>query len=491
MFGHRLWARQTPWLLFLEFLNVADAFLRDGPDALFSPSDPTEMRPYKMRYRMGLRHVLFDNDELLRVSQLGGGDEARWEAWLATMEGRGVPGGFDYLRQSFPQFNHFSELVSLVKQTKLEADNNRRWSSQFIFPFGPDALYSDTIIKNDTPQPDFNNFGRTGEILYMMISRSAHASKLRPYFVELLDPGKPKNQLVARLNSPRDAEPDRDQKGETYLPYRSHPAFDRLAEDWLAVLDLQLPEQDAYAYLVPLGAFHIIQYQLETAAAYAGRRRPAMICEMIAPKREFVRQRSIASYQENDSLTLQALDKQIDKVLLEEEWKKIENADISESERFELAKDFIEKRFYYSPEENERTMAGLVDSLRQHVEVKHEGNCGKVHSDYGRYIGLSSRRGTNRHRYAPTDAFIKLLVLTLVPARMEFKKFLADAFSRYRLVFGEVEAAEALDAAIFQSSAFERNRKRLEVRLASMGLLNRLSDGCAYVVNPFAADGTK
>ncbi|MGO7389029.1 hypothetical protein ACCT20_38220, partial [Rhizobium ruizarguesonis] len=69
LFGHRLWSRQTPWLLFLEFLNVADAFLRGGQGELFSPSDPTEMAPYKMRYRMGLRRVLFDNDELARVSQ--------------------------------------------------------------------------------------------------------------------------------------------------------------------------------------------------------------------------------------------------------------------------------------------------------------------------------------------------------------------------------------------------------------------------------------
>ncbi|MBO0130910.1 hypothetical protein [Agrobacterium burrii] len=492
LFGHRLWYRQTPWLLFLEFLNVAEAFLRGGKEQLFAYSDPTEMRAFKMRYRMGLRHILFDNEELVRASQVIGSEEARWAAWFSTMNGRGVDGGFGYLKERFRQFSSFVELVSLVKQTTLENDNERRWSSQFIFPFGPDALYSDTIIKKESPQPDYNNFGRTGEILYMMISRSAHADRLRSYFADFLDPEKPKNQLVKTLGAPSDAETNRDNRGETYLPYRTHPSYDRLAEDWLAVLELQLPEQDAYAYLVPLGSFHIMLYQLETAAALAGRqRRPVMVCEMIAPKREFVRQRAIASYQENDSLSLQALDHAIDKSLAGDEWKEIESADVSDGERFDAAKDFIARHFYFKPEEGEQTVQTLVDALRESVVIKHEANCGKVHSDYGRSIGLCSRRGTNRYRYAPTDAFIKMLVITLVSKRTEFKKFLADVYARYGLVFGETEAADALEGSTFQSSAFERNRTRLEVRLASMGLLNRLSDGCAYVINPFAANGTE
>ncbi|MGO8661549.1 hypothetical protein ACC805_12315 [Rhizobium ruizarguesonis] len=491
VFGHRLWARQTPWLLFLEFLNVAEAFLRDGKEKLFAASQPEEMRSYKMRFRMGLRHILFDNEEMARISLLQFNDDGKWETWLAAMRERGVEGGFDYLKQRFPQFSHFSELVALVKQTTLETDTNRRWSSRFIFPFGPDALYSDAIVKESTPQADFNNFGRTGEILYMMLSRSKGSERLREHFAELLDPQRAKNQLIARLSAPSDNNPDRDQKGETYLPYRTHPAFDRLAEDWLSVLDLGLPEQDAYAYLVPLGALHVILYQLETAAALVGREgRPPIICEMIAPRREFVRQRAIASYQDNDSLSLEALRSNIDRALETEEWRDIHRDELSESERLEAAADFFDKRFSYSPKDGgaATTVAELVEQLRQDVETKHEASCGRVHSDYGRYIGLSSRRGTNRMRYAPTDALLKILVITRVTKRVEFKKFLADLFAHYGFVFGEAEAALALDTTAFHSSAFERNRGRLEARLGSMGLLNRLSDGCAYVVNPFAIE---
>ena len=93
LFGHRLWARQTPWLLFLEFLNVAEAFLREGKDALFTGTDPEVMRSYMMRYRMGLRNILFNSEELSRIAITPFDDEAKWKAWLESMTGTGVDGG--------------------------------------------------------------------------------------------------------------------------------------------------------------------------------------------------------------------------------------------------------------------------------------------------------------------------------------------------------------------------------------------------------------
>ena len=212
---------------------------------------------------------------------------------------------FIYLRDRFSSFRDFAELVGLMRQTTLENESNRRSSSRFIFPFGVDALFSDAIYneKSGAITADFNNFGRTGEILYMMASRAARGGELRAPFAALFDPEQPKNRLIARLSAPGDDDPNRDQKGETYLPYRHHPAFDRLAEDWLAIFALSLPAQDSFAHLVPLGALHVVLYQLETAAALAGCAvRPALVCELIAPKREFVRQRSIVSYQDNDRL---------------------------------------------------------------------------------------------------------------------------------------------------------------------------------------------
>lgn len=492
LFGHRLWYRQTPWLLFLEFLNVAEAFHRQNPSDSFSPLPAEALHPYRMRYRHGLRTILFNNDELERVAAAGDDAEGQWAEWLKTMEDAGVGIDFGYLRDRFASFRDFAELVSLVRQTTLENESNRRNSSRFIFPFGVDALYSDAIYNEKTGavSADFNNFGRTGEILYMMASRAARGRELRPHFATLFELNQAKNRLIARLTAPGDDDANRDQKGETFLPYRRHPAFDRLVEDWLAIFDLSLPEQDAFAHLVPIGALHVLLYQLETAAALIGRdRRPALICEMIAPRREFVRQRSIISYQDNDSLSLRALDAAIDRFEKEPGWTALLADELSDQERSDRAADLVEARFHFREKTGRGTAPhDLVASLRREAEDKHEVGAGRVHGSYARQIGLASSRGTNRMRYAPNDDLLKTLVVTRVRGRLEFKRFLADLHEHYGFVFGEIEARACLEPVAFDSAAFERNRSRLEARLASMGLLQRLSDGCAYVVNPFRAD---
>lgn len=350
LFGHRLWPRQTPWLLFLEFLNVAEAFHRLDPATAFTPRAPDALHAYKMRFRLGLRAILFSNDELERIAAASDDSERQWTDWLETMQGLGAGTDFEYLRKRFSSFRDFAELVGLVRQTTLENESNRRSSSRFIFPFGVDALYSDAIYneKTGTISADFSNFGRTGEILYMMASRGCRGSELRPHFAALFDPDQAKNRLIARLSAPGDADPNRDQKGETFLPYREHPAFNRLVEDWLAIFALGLPEQDAFAHLVPIGALHVMLYQLETAAGLAGRPvRPAIVCELIAPKREFVRQRSIISYQDNDSLAMRALDTAIDHFETEPEWVALLAEELSDQERADRAADLVETRFHF------------------------------------------------------------------------------------------------------------------------------------------------
>ena len=56
------------------------------------------------------------------------------------------------------------------------------------------------------------------------------------------------------------------------------------------------------------------------------------------------------------------------------------------------------------------------------------------------------------------------------------------------LVFGEKEAERVLPNDEFDKKAFQGNSRRLEQRLGSLGLLKRLSDGCAYVINPYGVE---
>ena len=89
-------------------------------------------------------------------------------------------------------------------------------------------------------------------------------------------------------------------------------------------------------------------------------------------------------------------------------------------------------------------------------------------------------------RYAPNDDFLKALLYSNVDKRMELNQFLALLWNRYGLIFGDREAEEVLPKDDFDKKAFQANARRLEQRLASLGLLKRLSDGCAYVLNPYS-----
>lgn len=483
IFGHRLWYRQTPWLIFLEFLGVADAFARKG--ALFAPTSPEETTPYDLRFRPTLRNVLFNNDALPRIAAQKRDDPSKWAAWTDEMlkAGAGPAGRLEELQRRFARFDDFAELVALVRQTAIEPGSNRRWSSRFVFPFGVGALFSDATLQM---RRDYTVFGRTGELLYLMLTRSSQSERLRRHFETFLDPEQPKNRLVALLGSASDDTPDLPMKGEMFLPYRKHPAFERLASDWLAVLDIGLPDQDGFAHLVPLATLHVMLYQLETAAAVAGAPRPTLVCEMIAPKRELVRQRSIASYYANDALSRQAL-AAYQAVHVKDCMPNEHDVELEPCEALDDARDFLRRSFSYGPkEEHFGSIEELLAKFEQTAESKLDANCGLVHSAFGRYIGLISRRGTNRNRYAPTDALLKTLVIARVPKRLEFGKFLAEMFEQYGFVFGPVEAKIALDTDSFDETTFERNKERLEARLSSMGMLKRLSDGCAYVLNPFS-----
>lgn len=492
VFGHRLWPRQNPWLLLLEFLNVAEAQQRES-GGLLAAQEPTQLQPYALSYRMGLRNILFNSDELAEVAALPYDDETLWALWLKSMEGaEAAPAeGFGYLKNRFSRFHDFADLVGLVRQTTLEGENNRRWSSRFIFPFGAQALYSDAIISGGDPRRDYINFGRTGEILYLMLSRAKRVDELRPKLAALLAPEQPKNRLIGMLSAESDGRPGLQMKGNSFLPYKAHPAFDRLAEDWLAVLNLGLPAQDAFAHLAPLASLHVMLYQLETAAVWAGKVRPSLVCEIIAPRRELVRQRSIASFNENDALARQALVAYAEAVLADSDWPSDDISDLSEDERLERASEFLKQEFSYSADVRSGTVEALRLQFEQAAESKLDDNAGQIHLRYGRYVGLVSRRGTNRNRYAPTDEFLKTLVITRVKKRAELSKFLADLYTHYGLVFGPEEARSALTSFDFNEGAFGKNRERLEARLGSMGLLKRLSDGCAYVLNPFAQDASQ
>jgi hypothetical protein len=483
MWGHRLWDSQSPWLLFLEFLGVAEASLRNGQ--LFANGNhPLLYKPYK---RLHLRNILFNNEVLIQIAERYPDSNSAWDKWLEWMgtNAKGVlPRDFSYLRGRFHSFQQFVSLVGILRGSAVESETNKRWSSRFVFPFGPNALYEDLNITHaGKVSREYINFGRTGEIMYLMLSRSKRREELASRFASLLSGQNQWNKLLALFQP--DGGEDAETRANSFLPYREHPVFDLLADDWLHVLSLELPGFDALPHLVTLGAFHVMLYQLRISSEILSR--PLhFICEVVAPKKTLVRELSAFNYQENSLLSQKAVEAYLAKITASDRWQHAR----SQASAFAACKAILEEqvRWPNDPEDYEGCSEpdALASELRRAAIARHRQHVASVHRQYGRDVGLVSKRGTNRLRYAPTDALLKTLVLANVSHRMEYKEFLGVLFARYGFVIGEREAEQVLSHEDFEKKAFQTNSHRLEQRLSSLGMLRRLSDACAYVQNPLA-----
>lgn len=500
IWGHRLYNEQTPWMVLLELLGVLAFQVGEGRP--FTEDTPLGGVKYKLPWRMALRNILFNNPFLEEVERRHTDDAARWKDWFARMEahtkGLKEPPDLAYLRTVFPSqealghsFQDFARVVMLLRTTAIEAESNKRWSSKFAFPYGPAALLPDLGVKRDgSASMDRRFFARSGELAYLMLCRSGRGPELFQHLERtIFAPNSPWNRLVARLQPPQESNYIETHTGD--LPYARLPDYEQLADDLLAILRLQLPGYDALPHLVDLLGLHLVLYYLRRAASWAPEDpEPHLVLEIIAPKRTTVRDLAVESFQFNNLRGEKAVDRFVTaKVEQSERWRLACAIADEEVRRAALADTIYEavrwKDARPAPDRNftDDPVKALRD-LREAAKERHNQHVALVHGAYAQAIGLASRRGTRRMRYAPSDHLLQTLVLAVVPKRMEFQQFLAALWERYRMVVGYEQAKGLPGAGGSDKIAFDDNALRLEMRLASLGLLRRLSDACAYVENP-------
>ncbi len=213
IWGHRLYDEQTPWLAFLEFLNVLQSEVRNGH--AFRETNGFNTLEYRPRRYLYLRNVLFNNPRLPAFLKELPDDDTRWTQWAEymakTADGlRGNP-SFHFIRDRFTTFEEFSLVVHLLRTTAIEGRSNKRWTSKFVFPYGPAALYEDLNVKPQSVTNDRRFFGRVGELVYLMLCRSGRGEDLltglRPL---ILDENSRWNRLVQafRPQETEDVSPD-------------------------------------------------------------------------------------------------------------------------------------------------------------------------------------------------------------------------------------------------------------------------------------------
>jgi hypothetical protein len=485
IWGHRLYDEQLPWFVFLEFLNV---FTHEtDKNRAFDEPNGFNTLTYRAAHRLYLRNTLFNNPHLVEIRLRYPNDSNRWDEWLrrtkAASTGLNHP-EFGFLKDHFHSFEDFCEIVSLVRSTSLEVNSNKRWTSKFVFPYGRDCLYED--LDNNASTNDRRFFGRTGEMLYLMFCRSSRKKELLATLKGRLAQTDKTWDSIIRCLQPTNDEDLSNERANAFLPYTNHPCFDDVADDWLATLRLNIPGFDAFPHLVNLAGLHLLRYQLSVSRQLLGSATPVnLICEVVAPKKTLVREISCDLYQSNNLLPAQAVEAFIAKIEQLDDWQRA----ITENGAFEKCRRILKQEVRWGEDYDGPPDAGeLISRLRQDAMKRHRQHVANIHRNYGREIGLVSRRGTVKLRYAPTDALLKTLLFANVEKRVELHQFLARLHSRYGLVFGDREAEMVLSKDEFDKKAFQANSRRLEQRLGSLGLLRRLSDGCAYVINPYHAE---
>jgi hypothetical protein len=491
IWGHRL-ERQPLTPLMLEFLGMAEAMFRQGN--LLAETRPGQNPEYVANQCLQLRNLLFNNprmEEILRNSQ--GSDEEGWNTWLRVMKegaslGQHLTADFSYLRDRFDTFADLVSVIRLLRRITVELRAQRGWTTQFIFPIGPSALYEALGEKGDSFERNRVVFTRTGELAYLMLSRASESlrARIREGLAPSFDQNTSRNKLVLRLISL--PEPDRgEKKGGTYLPYKKHPAFDRMAEDVAAILSLNLPDQDAFQYLEPLLGLHLYLYGIETANHWLGDPQlPPIICEILAPKSDLVRRAAVGSYLQNDSLGAMAVRKFIDNNAFSDPMlhETLADPSLDDLAKKEYLADHLAHTCAYK---KDRLDASDPNTLKQKfysfAERLYRNGTADGLTALATGCGLASKRGTNRIRYAPTDDLLRVLVLANVNEPMEESAFLSYIHKRYRIVIGPAEAKIGV-LNNFDQTDFKKNKDRLAQHLIGMGLAHRMSDACTYIINP-------
>ena len=334
IWGHRLYDEQLPHLTVLEFLGVLGSNL-DRPLRLREEDGGTVK--FKPQRQIRLRGLLFNNPYVESIADGAASDEGKWRQWLDRFA-QGATGNGDadmaYLRRSFASFEDFAKAIELLRSSSFESRSNKRWSSKFVFPFGPDALYEDLEIDSKGKMSnDRRFFARTGELLYIMLARSKRGGELGDILAKrLFNREAPMNRLARALQG--DSQHADDPRPAGYLPETSNLRFDQNCEDWLSILARDMPIYDALEHLIVISGLNMLLYFLERAKKVAGNDEPVeIVCEIVSKERTKVRALSGDSYQFNQGLPAKAVRAHVESIRLDAEWTTAATAEFPEAER--------------------------------------------------------------------------------------------------------------------------------------------------------------
>ena len=486
IWGHRFHDEQTPWLTLLEFLAVFESRSREN-SALAEPrvKGSHESISYRIPKLEGLRFLVFNNPRLRHIEKTVSSDAEKWQQWKESI--RGCNRDYSYLKRRFGDFSKLVQIVEFFQHTSLEPERNRRWTSKFIFPYGPDCIYADVREKGaslENASADRRFYARGGELLYLMLNRSDSAQKLAEIIKTKLLNSDERWNLLARDLTPEE-ENGYIETSIGYLPYEIRPEYNKIAEDWSNLLNLRIPGASILDPLMRITALNMLLYIMRRSLEEIGESgKPCLVMEIAAPRKTALLELSKENHNQNRTLTRRALQAHINSIKKTSDW--IEACkEISPSE---AVLKLLKKRFNWKPKNissSNRNPDRILEELVKSAQNRHRAHVANVLPDWSRRIALSVSRRRLGTWYSPDDAFLKALVITVVRDREEYNRFLSNLYERYHIIVGVAEAEKAFGSLPMDERVLAENAGRLEQRLRTLGLLHRLSDDCAYVINNF------
>ncbi len=484
LWGHRLINDQTSWLLLLEALAIMSARAADkNVESIFMPStEAHEEFSYQVPTRKHLRKILFQDHLLDAIARNGHdlSDDAKWERWG---EGRD-PKDIAYLRSRFEKFSSFHDAVDLLRAAVVEPERDRRPTSRHLVPGGVDMIMADYALKSgDRINNDRKFFARGGELIFLMLNRSDRAAELETLIRNrILTSGSRWNKVARLLQPPVANDPERVQYRVGYLPLPHHPVYNKLANDWIALLSLdQLPDDQLAEPLMRLTGLHIVRYLIERSAETIGRRLEQPIpIDMSTNSAAGLRRVSRERFQLHREMSRLAIAKVIDDFAASAEWQATAEAEDPVAMRKKMIKDVFSHAI--SPKVTDADT--MIEELRSEARSKHSNHLGLMLGIQADRIGLGVSRPGQGRWYAANNGFLEALVLANVSAPVELEQHLEDLWRRYAFVIGTQVGQRELGA----DAPFEQlrsNQRIYEERLRMLGFVERLSDDCAFVRNPY------
>lgn len=513
IWGHRIYDESTPDLLTLELFNVLRSLRKRGIPPLGGASNGDLQVSFPRS--LILRTILFNNPNLREPLTQGLDNSRCWQVQFESLyhtwreyTGRsgntpevvsryGIerPESFSYLQQRFSDYETYVNLVELMRRTAVEFESNKRWTSKFLFPYCEPALFED--INERTFSTDRRFFGRSGELAYLMLDRSGLGSEIWQHLCTVVfDPAsqaKRWEKVIRPLMHQQDlaglAETGENGDGELrigYLPYQKHQTFRTLGEDLRTLLSCRMPEYDVIPHLSSLVAFHLLHYVLVISNEGLGNGSDDAlhyVLEIQSNRPDVVRRLARRQYQLNNELSLRRLRARLRQIRGSGEVGR-HVARNALQELMGWLKAHHWRVVNSNPEAGRaRTVEALWEAFENAAIKKHKQHLAKVHHAYARTCGLASREGTRSYRYAPTDAFLRTIVLSNVEHRMEYELFLDRLYDRYGFIVAK-RHADNLGLRV-DLSDFDANDRRLRMRLGGLGLLQVLSDDLAFVINRY------